>query len=209
MSELEENSNGFCQIVRITIASVWFSFFRKHYVEYLVVLVNDNLLDPADIMSSADLTRVLQRGFVNPPAKPNRMNDDNYRQLLLTVSVTLLTVTCDHARFSFLCDNLLGNIKQLGANCNIREHIWAVPRLGLITGYLTCKDLSFTFVKWKPSFMNWTSGKQCCVPSLYPDPDLKCPPILLDNYIVMKNNIATSSHPYLDWRFSKPELLVG
>ena len=49
-------------------------------------LVNDNLLDPADIMSGDDLKRVLQRGFVNPPEKPNRMNDQQYRQLLLQVS---------------------------------------------------------------------------------------------------------------------------
>ena len=52
-------------------------------------LVNDNLLDPADIMSGDDLKRVLQRGFVNPPKKRkrlNRMNDQQYRQLLLQVS---------------------------------------------------------------------------------------------------------------------------
>jgi len=65
-------------------------------VEYLVVLVNDNLLDPADIMSSDDLKRVLERGFVDPPVKPNRMNDAQYKQLLLQVSAIqtqLLTVT--------------------------------------------------------------------------------------------------------------------
>ena len=49
-------------------------------------LVNDNLLDPADIMSGGDLKRVLQRGFVNPPEKPNRMSVEQYRQLLLQVS---------------------------------------------------------------------------------------------------------------------------
>lgn len=49
-------------------------------------LVNDNLLDPADIMSGDDLKRVLQRGFVNPPEKPNRMNHQQYGQLLLQVS---------------------------------------------------------------------------------------------------------------------------
>ena len=56
---------------------------RKHYIEYLVNLVNDNLLDPADIMSGDDLKRVLKRGFVNPPEKPKRINDEQYRQLLL------------------------------------------------------------------------------------------------------------------------------
>lgn len=56
---------------------------RKHYVEYLIVLVNDNLMDPADIMSSNDLIRVLERGFVPPPVKTNRMTDEQYRQLLL------------------------------------------------------------------------------------------------------------------------------
>ena len=49
-------------------------------------LVNDNLLDPADIMSGDVLKRVLQRGFVNPPEKPNRMSVEQYRQLLLQVS---------------------------------------------------------------------------------------------------------------------------
>ena len=57
-------------------------------MEYLVVLVNDNLLDPADIMSSDDLRRVLERGFVQPPPK-NRMNDGQYEQLLLQVSGSL------------------------------------------------------------------------------------------------------------------------
>lgn len=73
----------------ILLVSNWtdfFSIYRKHYIEYLVNLVNDNLLDPADIMTGDDLKRVLQRGFVNPPEKPNRMNDQQYRQLLLQVS---------------------------------------------------------------------------------------------------------------------------
>ena len=73
----------------ILLVSNWtdfFSTYSKHYIEYLVNLVNDNLLDPADIMTGDDLKRVLQRGFVNPPEKPNRMNDQQYRQLLLQVS---------------------------------------------------------------------------------------------------------------------------
>ena len=73
----------------IPLVSNWtdfFSIYRKHYIEYLVNLVNDNLLDPADIMTGDVLKRVLQRGFVNPPEKPNRMNDQQYRQLLLQVS---------------------------------------------------------------------------------------------------------------------------
>ena len=73
----------------ILLVSNWtdfFSIYRKHYIEYLVNLVNDNLLDPADIMTGDDLKRVLQRGFFNPPEKPNRMNDQQYRQLLLQVS---------------------------------------------------------------------------------------------------------------------------
>ena len=37
-------------------------------------------------MTGDDLKRVLQRGFVNPPEKPNRMNGQQYRQLLLQVS---------------------------------------------------------------------------------------------------------------------------
>ena len=55
-------------------------------MEYLVVLVNDNLLDPADIMSSEDLGHVLRRGYVEQPQKPNRMKNNEYHQLLLQVS---------------------------------------------------------------------------------------------------------------------------
>ncbi|XP_074616900.1 E3 ubiquitin-protein ligase RNF31-like isoform X2 [Acropora palmata] len=55
----------------------------KHYKEYLVVLVNDNLLDPADIMSCDDLKCVLRRGFVPTQAQRNRMTEEQYRQLLL------------------------------------------------------------------------------------------------------------------------------
>lgn len=73
----------------ILLVSNWtdfFFFYRKHYTEYLVNLVNDNLLDPADVMPGNDLKLVLQRGFVNPPEKPYRLNDEQYRQLLLQVS---------------------------------------------------------------------------------------------------------------------------
>ena len=36
-------------------------------------------------MFGDDLKRVLQRGFVDPPKKPKRINDKQYRQLLLQV----------------------------------------------------------------------------------------------------------------------------
>lgn len=48
-----------------------------------MVLVNDNLLDPADIMSCDDLKCVLRRGFVPTQAQRNRMTEEQYRQLLL------------------------------------------------------------------------------------------------------------------------------
>ena len=50
-----------------------------------MVLVNDHLLDPADIMSSDDLGHVLRRGFKEKPPKPHRMRDNEYHQLLLQV----------------------------------------------------------------------------------------------------------------------------
>ena len=50
-----------------------------------MVLVNNNLLDPADIMSSEDLGHVLRRGYVPPPPR-NRTNDNQYHELLLQVS---------------------------------------------------------------------------------------------------------------------------
>ena len=54
-------------------------------MEYLVVLVNDNLLDPADIMSPEDLGHVLRRGFKETPQKQPRMRENQYQQLLLQV----------------------------------------------------------------------------------------------------------------------------
>ena len=51
-----------------------------------MVLVNDNLLDPADIMSCDDLKCVLRRGFVPIPGPRNRMTEEQYRQILLQVS---------------------------------------------------------------------------------------------------------------------------
>ena len=53
-----------------------------------MVLVNNNLLDPADIMSSEDLGHVLRRGYVPPPPR-NRTNDNQYHELLLRVSEPL------------------------------------------------------------------------------------------------------------------------
>ena len=72
-------------------------------MEYLIVLVNDNLMDPADIMSSNDLIRVLERGFVPPPVKTNRMTDEQYRQLLLQVSVEpiLNEISFHHLRLKY------------------------------------------------------------------------------------------------------------
>lgn len=74
---------------------IWFhnSFSRKHYIEYLVVLVNNKLLDPADIMSSEDLGHVLRRGYVQQPPKPNRMNANQYHELLLRVSRPLCNMS--------------------------------------------------------------------------------------------------------------------
>jgi len=54
-----------------------------------VVLVNNNLLDPADIMSSEDLGHVLRRGYVEQPPRPNRMSENQYHELLLRVSSPL------------------------------------------------------------------------------------------------------------------------
>ena len=64
---------------------------RIHYVEYLVVLVNDNLIDPADIMSSEDLKIVLRREELEPPEEEIGMTNDQYHMLLLNVSVTFNT----------------------------------------------------------------------------------------------------------------------
>ena len=58
-----------------------------------MVLVNNNLLDPADIMSTEDLGHVLRRGYVQQPPKPSRMNDNQYHELLLRVSGPLCNMS--------------------------------------------------------------------------------------------------------------------
>lgn len=86
----------------------------KHYKEYLVVLVNDNLLDPADIMSCDDLKCVLRRGFVPTPAQRNRMTEEQYRQLLLQTVKDYLPLPGKPPRKRILDENevALPNIEE-------------------------------------------------------------------------------------------------
>ena len=58
-----------------------------------MVLVNNNLLDPADIMSSEDLGHVLRRGYVQQPERPHRLNANQYHELLLQVSRPLCNMS--------------------------------------------------------------------------------------------------------------------
>ena len=67
-----------------------------------MVLVNNNFLDPADIMSSEDLGQVLRRGYVQQPPKPNRMNANQYHELLFQVSRPLCNMSLKALETMFL-----------------------------------------------------------------------------------------------------------
>jgi hypothetical protein len=71
-------------------------FFRLHYTEYLVDLINKNGIDPADKMSIDEMNIVFQRSEVECPARLPAEGDDDYRQRIFEVSDT--KTCCDHTR---------------------------------------------------------------------------------------------------------------
>ena len=49
-------------------------------------LINDNLIDPANVMDVDELKAVLQREYIAVPQQERGETDDNYKQKLLRVS---------------------------------------------------------------------------------------------------------------------------
>lgn len=64
---------------------VTLTYFRKHYKEYLVDLINKSGIDPADKMAIDEIHVVFRRAEMEPPARGVE-TDDDYRQRLLEVS---------------------------------------------------------------------------------------------------------------------------
>lgn len=62
-----------------------FNYFRKHYKEYLVDLINKNGIDPVDKMDRNEMMVVFPRAAVELPAQQQGEADENYRQRLLQV----------------------------------------------------------------------------------------------------------------------------
>ena len=59
--------------------------YRDHYLEYLVGLVNDNWIDPADIMSTDDLNTILGRENLAPMDRREEESDQDYKERVLQV----------------------------------------------------------------------------------------------------------------------------
>ena len=70
------------------------TYFRKHYKEYLVDLINKNGIDPADKMKIDEIHVVFRRAEMEPPARGGVETDDVYRQRLLEVSLVLYVRDC-------------------------------------------------------------------------------------------------------------------
>ena len=69
------------------------TYFRKHYKEYLVDLINKSGIDPADKMEIDEIHIVFRRAEREPPARGVE-TDDVYRQRLLEVSLVLYVRDC-------------------------------------------------------------------------------------------------------------------
>ena len=58
---------------------------RKHYKEYLVNLINENNLDPFDIMETNDITNTMTRHKVKVPKMDKKEKEKNYMERLRKV----------------------------------------------------------------------------------------------------------------------------
>ena len=65
---------------------------RIHYVEYLVGLINQNMIDPAETFTPGELTIVLQRNDIAVPQRPQGQPEELYRQKLLAVSELFISL---------------------------------------------------------------------------------------------------------------------
>jgi hypothetical protein len=66
--------------------AVLFIFYRIHYKEYLVNLINKNKVDPVHIMNITEMTRLIERDEKTPPQRKPTYQDSQYRKKLIQVS---------------------------------------------------------------------------------------------------------------------------
>ena len=64
-----------------------FSFQRKHYKEYLVQLINNNGLDPVDVMDVDQVKRLMERHHIEIPAQPKLPKKNGYLKKLKQVNL--------------------------------------------------------------------------------------------------------------------------
>lgn len=75
----------------MTFLSFFFLFFlyyccdRLHYIEYLVGLIGRHKLDPITIMDLVEVTQELRRRGRELPKRDDKINDQDYRQILAKV----------------------------------------------------------------------------------------------------------------------------
>ena len=82
-----------------------FDFFsRLHYVEYLVGLINQNMIDPAETFDLNDLKIVLTRNEMPVPARINGEPEQTYQKRLLKVIKFYMFI---------IIDQLTLNVKKL------------------------------------------------------------------------------------------------
>ena len=58
-------------------------FHSKHYTEYLVGVINENKLDPADLMSIQEIGVVFMRKGKEMPRKPPGESDQEFLEKLV------------------------------------------------------------------------------------------------------------------------------
>ena len=75
------------QILSGTPFTIKLFLCRLHYTEYLVELINDSLIDPAELMTSDELRIVLNREYIGVPEQNERQTADEYQLMLLRVSL--------------------------------------------------------------------------------------------------------------------------
>ena len=64
-----------------------FPIYRKHYQEYLAKLINDNDLDPVELMDKDKIMIVLHRGFKEAPKQEKKESDEAYTERLRKVGL--------------------------------------------------------------------------------------------------------------------------
>ena len=60
----------------------FFIIYRKHYVEYLVKIVNEHKLDPVEIMNLEDVTTLLKRENIDFDDQGENVDNETYLRSL-------------------------------------------------------------------------------------------------------------------------------